>query len=111
MIEQLNNYLDQIRNSYENWGSRAGIDKSDDPVRDKVRKEMVAKFKAEVRYEEGNKYIKVIHGTSVHSFIVKADGEFKKGDILKAASWKTPARNFIRGNIFGDVSHIQWPGA
>jgi hypothetical protein len=40
------------------------------------------------------------------------DNKFKKGDILMAASWKAPAKNFARGNIIeGNMSRIQWTGA
>jgi len=48
-------------------------------------------------------------GRSVHSFVARADGNTKSlgarkcGDIMKAASWKAPARH-PRGSIFGDVS-------
>jgi len=69
-----------------------------------------------VEFDVGRKYIKVIvvnrNSRSSHSFIVIGDqGKFKDGDILKSASWKTPARNFARGNIFeGDFSTIHWAG-
>lgn len=70
-----------------------------------------------VIYKSTRKYIKFIttsHGSpSVHSWIVlEDDGKFKRGDILKAASWKTPALNFARGNIF-DIAYprVTWTGA
>jgi len=48
---------------------------------------------------------------SVWGFIVKADDKlFKAGDILKAASWSAPARNKPRGNVFTDLSWVQWTG-
>jgi hypothetical protein len=53
----------------------------------------------------GKKFAKVIHSSdpsvthrntkSVHSFI-----NMQNGDIVKAGSWKAPARNGVRGNIF-----------
>lgn len=51
----------------------------------------------------GRKYIKVASrgpggGGSVWCFVRAADGA-----ILKAASWKAPALNFTRGNIFDKV--------
>ena len=36
--------------------------------------------------------------------------QFKKGDILKAASWQNPTLNAPRGNIFGDYV-VKWTGA
>ena len=71
----------------------------------KLPKELEVKF--------GTKYIKVLSGGSAHSFIVNTDKDekFKKGDILMAASWSTPARNFPRGNIFDDDYNVRWTGA
>jgi hypothetical protein len=68
---------------------------------------------------DGKLYAKVINadanGTSrsAHSFIVLSDtGKFKRGDILKAASWKAPAKNFRRGNVFNPASYAgaSWAG-
>ena len=76
--------------------------------------QMNKQFEESLRFEEGKVYIKVIKETSVHSFIVKEDGpKFKKGDILKAASWKSPTKNFSRGNIFIPSSYelVSWTGA
>lgn len=69
-----------------------------------------------VEFEAGSKYIKVISNCrgsrSSHSFIViKPDAKFKFGDILKAASWKAPAKNFARGNVLeGNFKNIRWCG-
>jgi hypothetical protein len=65
-------------------------------------------------YEIGNKYVKIISESTgfgqsrhSHSYVVIGDqGKFKHGDILKSASWKAPAKNFSRGNVFGDFEHI-----
>ena len=51
----------------------------------------------------GSKFIKLISNGSVWGFISRYDGEYKgvpikKGDLLKAASWKAPAKH-ARGNI------------
>ena len=100
---QINAYLDHIRKDYARFMS---------PKTD-VLKEMVAEFNKSVRVEEGRKYYKVIERNSVHSFICKEDmGRFKRGDILKAASWNAPAKNFARGNILlGTWGAVRWTGA
>jgi|DEB19_MinimDraft_3_1074340.scaffolds.fasta_scaffold103694_2 hypothetical protein len=79
-----------------------------------VRAEMIQEFDASIRYEIHRKFIKVITGpqTGVHSFIMlDDDGKFKRGDILKAASWKAPAKNFARGNVLKALSNVRWTGA
>lgn len=65
-----------------------------------------------IEFEEGNKYIKVVSlswgSRTVHSFIEK-----KTGAIWKAASWKAPAKNFARGNVFdskGYLPRLSWTG-
>ena len=55
-------------------------------------------------YKVGQKYIKIItcdngNDRSVWGFINKSNPNFKEGDILKAAGWKTPALNKARGNL------------
>ncbi len=64
--------------------------------------------------EEGRKYLKVTKKlgtqTMVWGFIMKEDDKkFRKGDILKAASWSAPARNKARGNIFEQYD-VRWTG-
>ena len=76
--------------------------------------EFRARFAEGLEFKMGKKYVKVIHHRSVHSFIVNVhdDPNFKFGDILKAASWSAPAKNFARGNIFeGNFGGISWAGA
>ena len=47
-------------------------------------------------YTEGRKYCRIILDRSVFGFINK-----ETGDVLKAASWKAPAKT-ARGNLFDD---------
>lgn len=57
--------------------------------------------------------MKIITGNSVWGFVVNTNSDklFQYGDILKAASWKTPARNKARGNVLnGDFSWVRWTG-
>jgi hypothetical protein len=104
MNQEIQQYLDYIKTDYAKWMAQSPSE---------IRDRMTAEFIASVRAEEGSKYIKVIAGTSVHSFIVKkANGKFKTGDILKAASWAAPAKNFSRGNILSkEYGVISWTGA
>lgn len=99
----MDEYLELIKKDYAGFQT---------PIT-KFRQEMIDIFNASIRYEVGSKYIKVITENSVHSFIVRnKTDKFKPGDILKAASWKAPAKNFARGNIFDKTfDRIRWTGA
>jgi hypothetical protein len=99
----MDNYLEIIKKDYVSFLT---------PISE-YRQEMIDIFNANIRYEVGSKYIKVITENSVHSFIVRnKTDKFKPGDILKAASWKAPAKNFARGNIFDKTfDRIRWTGA
>ena len=79
---------------------------------DEIRKEMIADFNRKITYKAGSKYIKVVSNNSVWGFVVNTDNDkkFKKGDILKAASWAAPARNKARGNILEGGYTINWTG-
>jgi len=100
-------YISHIKADYANWGERS-----------EIRNRMIAEFDAGATYKIHRKFVKVITGqagghTSVHSFVMlEDDGKFKRGDILKAASWKAPAKNFARGNVLeGKLSRVRWTGA
>ena len=96
-------YLEAIKADYRGFGELS-----------EIRKEMIKEFDASIRYEIHRKFIKVITGTSVHSFIMREnDGKFKRGDVLKAASWKAPAKNFARGNVLSMIhlNAVRWTGA
>jgi hypothetical protein len=107
MNNEIGNYLNHIGNQFEDWFRHVSVNDTD------YVNQRIAEFKKSIRIEEGKKFIKVIKDTSVHSFIVIADdGKFKRGDILKAASWRAPAKNFARGNILNNnYANISWTGA
>jgi len=67
-------------------------------------------------FVNGRKYVHIImedNQRSSHSWVMLVDDKkFKRGDILKSASWNAPARNFARGNVLtGNFNHIRWCGA
>jgi len=107
--EQIQAYIQKAMDDYATWGKGDNIDK------------------LSFSYEVGSSYIKIISNswgnTSVHSFIVnkvKPGQRYKSrikdlvrvGDILMAASWKAPAMNFARGNIFelDNLDRVPWTG-
>jgi len=74
-------------------------------------KDQVDKWENLFRVETGKKYIRVVKENGVFCFIVREDsGKFKKGDILKAAGYRAPARNSARGNVLTGNYAIQWTG-
>lgn len=67
-----------------------------------------------LKVERGNKYIKLISDGSVWAFVSMVDGDIKgspikKGDLLKPASWRTPAKH-SRGNIFEGTDKWEFYG-
>lgn len=108
--------LEAIKTDYREYTDRSAIARAKrtgaSGELDEVNLEMIAEFEQELGFLEGKKYIKITknnHG-SVWGFVVKEDGpKFRKGDILKAASWAAPATNHARGNVF-DGYQIQWTG-
>jgi len=102
-------YIDAIDRDYITWQSMtSGKGESD------IQKKMALEFTQSLKTINGSKFLKVVAGSSVHSFIcVKAHGKFVFGDILKAASYAAPAKNFIRGNILDVASYekrVRWTG-
>ena len=97
--DAMDTLLVKIQEDYDKWGSRSGINK-----------------KMDLSLKPGRKFIKVVHNNSVWGFIAKVDGVHKglpmlKGDILKAAGWRTPAKH-SRGSIFDKEMHksFSWTG-
>lgn len=100
----LSEYLDHIKSRYATWALNLSEDN---------RQEFIDEFNNGLRVVALTKYIKVITRNTVHSFICLNDmGKFTKGDILKAESWTSPAKNFARGNTMSrSFGAIDWPGA
>lgn len=67
--------------------------------------------------EVGRKFVRIWRrfegesGRSCHAFVVLTHPKFKTGDLLLPASWKAPAMNASRGNVFDPTSYIaRWIG-
>ena len=110
-MKNLVDYVEHIRNDYRAWQTAYSKGGNENDM--KIRDHMLDKFVNSVSVSEGKKYIKIICGGSVHSFVVKeATGKFQAGDILKAASAAAPATNFARGNVLrAEWKHVRWTGA
>ena len=95
--DAMDNLLVKIQENYDKWGG--GMDK-----------------KLDLELRPGRKFIKVVEGSRVWGFVAKVDGTHKgvpmlKGDILKAATWRAPAKH-SRGSIFDSEMHksFSWTG-
>ena len=95
--EAMNVLLDNIQKDYAKLG-------------------MTHKTSLDLSLKPGRKFIKVVEGTRVWGFVAKVDGVHKglpmlKGDILKAATWRAPAKH-SRGSIFDSEMHksFSWTG-
>ena len=87
-------------------------DYSSEPYR--FNEEMTKEFADGFVVKKGKKYIKILtnNGGSAWGFVVNTDTDkkFKKGDILKCAGYKAPARNAARGNVLEGNYPINWTG-
>ena len=99
--EAMDSLLENIQADYDNFrdGTKYGSMK-----------------KMNLSLKPGRKFIKVVDGTRVWGFVAKVDGLHKglpmlKGDILKAAGWRAPAKH-SRGSIFDAEMHksFSWTG-
>ena len=95
--EAMNNLLDKIQEDYAKLG-------------------MTHRTSLDLSLKVGRKFIKVVEGNRVWGFVAKVDGVHKglpmlKGDILKAAGWRAPAKH-SRGSIFDSEMHksFSWTG-
>ena len=88
----------------------ANEDYMDFPVNDNMKAEFVEDWVVKT----GSKYIKIStrKGGSAWGFVVNTDNDkkFNKGDILKCAGYKAPARNGARGNVLDGNYPINWTG-
>ena len=107
MQNELNKLVEAIVADYAGWSTRS---KKLNNFRTMNVDENVREFADAITIKPGKKYIKIITGNSVWGFVMaNDDAKFRKGDILKAASWRAPALNQARGNVFEDYD-INWTG-
>ena len=105
-IEKL---FDKAAEDYRRWSEAS--DRSEARI-----EEAIAEFRGSLAVDGGRKYLRIITershgGASCWGFIVidKNHPKFSYGDLLKPASWKAPATNAARGNIFEDYA-VRWTG-
>ena len=121
MRNEIEKVLEAMREDYKKWTmmTRKVHQNVDDFNRAIcIREEMTENYCNGLEVTEGSRYWKITgtsgSGTSrsVKGFIVKAgDKKFLEGDMLKAAGWAAPARNFARGNVLeGDLHGARWTG-
>ena len=116
----LTNLMTHMKNDYHNWSmtGRTVHQNTEDFIREsKIREDMEERYCDGLGYDVNTKYIKVFSdaggGKSVCCFVVATenDKKFRFGDILKPAGWRTPTRNFARGNILeNDFRGVHWTG-
>ena len=114
LAEGLDELVELAKEDYRKWSDLSSRYDGDSESRRSIRDNMIADYDREIHYYAGSKYVKVVSGSSVHSFVVRVhnDKKFRFGDILKPAGWKTPARNFARGNVIDkDFRGVSWTGA
>ena len=109
MNEAISHLISVMKTDYQRWLVRGdGKSLSD------FAQEELDKFEDSVEVREGRKYIKIIRDKQCWGFIVNTDQDFlfNYGDILRPASWSTPARNKARGNVFHKCipSSVHWTG-
>ena len=116
MRNEIEKVLEAMREDYKRWSNRCAAHESSAHYSN-IKAEMEENYCNGLTVTEGSRYYKIVsdkHGQrSVNGFIVKAgDKKFREGDMLKAAGWAAPARNFARGNVLdgSGVNNVRWTG-
>ena len=114
LVDGLDELVELAKKDYSDWSDIGSRYDGETDSRRKIKDDMISEYNREISYSDGSKYVKIVTGNSVWGFVVRVhnDKKFRFGDILKPAGWKTPARNFSRGNVIdGNFGGVSWTGA
>lgn len=102
----LNKLMNEIKESFLRWNELCSR-KEPEWIRKNTQE-----FNESLKFTIGKKYAKIVTRSSVWGFVcLDNDMKFRKGDILLAAGWSTPARNKARGNCLeNDFRMVSWTG-
>ena len=113
MRNEIEKLLESKKEDYKRWSDRC----ADGEKSRAINTTMYEEYCDGLEVTEGSRYWKITgksgSSRSVKGFIAKAgDKKFREGDMLKAAGWAAPARNFARGNVLDGtgVKMVRWTG-
>ena len=110
MRNEIEKVLEVMKEDYKRWSDMCAHGE-----RRAINTTMYEEYCDGLEVTEGSRYWKITgksgSSRSVKGFIAKAgDKKFREGDMLKAAGWAAPARNFARGNVLDGVGKVRWTG-
>ena len=112
MRNEIEKVLKAMKEDYKRWSDMCAHGE-----RRAINTTMYEEYCDGLEVTEGSRYWKITgksgSSRSVKGFIAKAgDKKFREGDMLKAAGWAAPARNFARGNVLDGtgLGNARWTG-